>query len=276
MSAELKTAFTHYSSLITRHFVMNFRLTLQYDGTDFHGWQIQNEQRTVQGELARVLALIEGREVVVHGSGRTDAGVHAEGQVANVHLSRELMPEKLRAAINGNLARDVRVIEASVVPNDFHARYSARGKSYVYRIFNSRVMSPFWNRYALHEARTLDMERMRKAARLFHGEHDWTAFSSAQTDAQTRIRTITNLEVGEQWDERGHGRLLEIEASADGFLRYMVRSIAGALMAVGRNEMDEETISRAIKTGNRSLAAATAPALGLTLKQVLYKDNAER
>jgi len=254
---------------------MNYKLTLQYDGTDFHGWQIQSEQRTVQGELARVLTLVEGSEVVVHGSGRTDAGVHAEGQVANAYLSREITPEKLRAAINGNLARDVRVIEAAVVPDDFHARYSALGKTYVYRIFNSHVMSPFWSRFALHEARRLDTERMRKAARLFLGEHDWTAFSSAQTDAQTRTRTITKLEIRERADERGHGRLLEIDASADGFLRYMVRSIAGALMAVGRDEMDEETISRAINTGNRSLAAATAPAHGLTLKQVYYKDSDE-
>jgi tRNA pseudouridine38-40 synthase len=254
---------------------MNFRLTLQYDGTDFHGWQIQDEQRTVQGELRRVLALIEGSEVVVNGSGRTDAGVHAEGQVANVHLSRALTPEKLLAAINGNLARDVRVIKAMVAADDFHAQYSALGKSYVYRIFNSRVMSPFWNRYALHEARRLDTQRMRRAARLFLGEHDWTAFSSAQSDAQTRTRTITELEVKEREDERGLGRLVEIGVSADGFLRYMVRSIAGTLMAVGRNEMDEETILRAIKTGNRSLAAATAPAHGLTLKRVFYKDNVE-
>jgi tRNA pseudouridine38-40 synthase len=249
---------------------MNYKLTLQYDGTDFHGWQIQDEQRTVQGELRRVLGLIEGREVVVNGSGRTDAGVHAEGQVANVHLGREITPEKLLAAINGNLARDVRVIEATVVPDDFHARYSALGKSYVYRIFNSRVMSPFWNRYALHEARRLDTGRMLKAARLFLGEHDWTAFSSAQTEAQTRTRTINALEVREREDERGHGRLVEMEVSADGFLRYMVRSIAGTVMAVGRDEMKDETISRAINTGNRSLAAATAPAHGLTLKEVYY------
>jgi tRNA pseudouridine38-40 synthase len=273
MSAELKTLLTHHSSLITHHFVMNFRLTLQYDGTDFHGWQIQGEQRTVQGELTRALTLIEGSEVVVYGSGRTDAGVHAEGQVANANLSRRITPEKLRAALNGNLARDVRVMEALIVSDDFHARYSARGKSYVYKIFNSCVMSPFWNRYALHEARALDIERMRQAASLFLGEHDWTAFSSAQTDARTRTRTITRLEVREQVDERGHGRLVEIEASADGFLRYMVRSIAGTLMAVGRNEMDEETILRAINTGNRTLAAATAPAHGLTLKEVDYKDS---
>ena len=110
---------------------MNYRLLLQYDGTDFHGWQIQTELRTVQGELTRVLSLLDGREVVVHGSGRTDAGVHAEGQVASVQLQRQISPDKLRGAINGNLPGDVRVLFASVARDDFHARYSARSKTYV-------------------------------------------------------------------------------------------------------------------------------------------------
>ncbi|HEX8774221.1 MAG TPA: tRNA pseudouridine(38-40) synthase TruA [Pyrinomonadaceae bacterium] len=249
---------------------MNYKLTLQYDGTDFHGWQVQGAQRTVQGELARVLALIEGRAVSVHGSGRTDAGVHAEGQVASAHLEREISAEKLRGAINGNLARDVRVMEARAVAEDFHARYSARGKTYCYRIFNARVVSPFWHRYALHEARPLDVERMRACVRLFLGRHDWTAFSSAQSEAESRVRNLTRLDVSERWDERGRGRLIEIEASADGFLRYMVRSIAGTLMAVGRGEMDEERIERAISSGERELAGATAPPHGLTLMRVRY------
>ena len=248
---------------------MNYKLTLQYDGTDFHGWQMQAAGRTVQGELTRVLTLLEGSSVVVNGSGRTDAGVHAEGQVANVHLKREITPEKLRAAINGNLSCDVRVIEASIVPDDFHARYSAREKTYVYRIFNAPVMSPFWNRYALHEARPLDIERMRQAARLFLGEHDWLAFSAAQSDALSRVRTVTRLEVTELMDKRG-GRLVEIKASAEGFLRYMVRSIAGTLLAVGRGEMDEQTVSSAINNGDRALVGATAPAHGLTLQKVYY------
>jgi tRNA pseudouridine38-40 synthase len=249
---------------------MNFKLTLQYDGTDFHGWQIQPDGRTVQGELTRVLTLLEGSAVVVHGSGRTDAGAHAEGQVASVHLNREMTPEKLRAAINGNLSRDVRVIEVSTVPDDFHARYSARGKTYVYRVFNAPVMSPFWNRYALHEARRLDIEQMRQAARRFLGEHDWLAFSAAQSDTLSRVRTVTGLEVTELMDERGCGRLVEIKASAEGFLRYMVRSIAGTLLAVGRGEMDEQTVSRAINDGSRELVGATAPAHGLTLVKVDY------
>src|ERR1043165_3503117 len=140
---------------------MNFRLLVQYDGSNFHGWQIQSELRTVQGELTRVLSLLDGREVDVHGSGRTDAGVHAEGQVASVQLNREIAPEKLRNAINGNLAADVRVLSADFVPDDFHARYSAKSKTYRYRLIHGKVMSPFWARYAHQESRPLDLELMR-------------------------------------------------------------------------------------------------------------------
>ena len=249
---------------------MNFKLTLQYDGTDFHGWQTQGELRTVQGELTRALSLIDGREVVVHGSGRTDAGVHAEGQVASVHLQRDITSEKLRAAINGNVAPDLRVIDAEIVADNFHARYSARGKTYVYRVFNGPVLSPFWVRYVHQEARPLDLERMRACATLFVGQHNWTAFSAAQSDVETRIRTITRLEVTERRDERAHGRMIEMTVSADGFLRYMVRSIVGMLMAVGRGEMNSDNTKQAIESGDRSLVAETAPACGLTLVSVDY------
>ncbi|MDX6290852.1 MAG: tRNA pseudouridine38-40 synthase, partial [Blastocatellia bacterium] len=143
---------------------MNFKLLIQYDGTDFHGWQVQDEQRTVQGELTRVLSLLDDRPVTVHGSGRTDAGVHAEGQVASVHLRRQITSAKLRSAINGNLDRDVRVLFAEVSPEDFHARYSALGKTYVYRLVHGPIMSPFWVRFAQQEARPIDLERMRSCA----------------------------------------------------------------------------------------------------------------
>ena len=249
---------------------MNFKLTIQYDGTDFHGWQMQGDLRTVQGELTKALSVIDGRDVVVHGSGRTDAGVHAEGQVASVELQRAITSEKLRAAINGNVGRDVRVIEVETAANDFHARYSAREKTYVYRVINGPVLSPFWLRYAHHDSRVIDLERMRMSAELFLGQHDWAAFSSAQSDAENRTRTITRLEVFESVAERGCGRLIEIRASADGFLRYMVRSIAGTLLAAGRGEIDGQYIERAIAEGDRSLAAATAPACGLTLLSVRY------
>src|SRR5687768_3075970 len=153
--------------------VRNYKLLLQYDGTDFHGWQIQENLRTVQGELASALSLIDGQRVNVHGSGRTDAGVHAEGQVASVEIQREITPEKLRAAINANVGKDVRVLHVEVVAPEFHARYSALGKTYVYRIVNGPVISPFWWRYAHQEARKLDLELMRSAAELFLGRHDW-------------------------------------------------------------------------------------------------------
>jgi tRNA pseudouridine38-40 synthase len=252
---------------------MNFKLIIQYDGTDFHGWQIQEGLRTVQGELTRALSLIDGREGTVHGSGRTDAGVHAEGQVANVDLARQITPEKLRAAINGNVAPDLRVMEAEVVDDEFHARYSALEKTYVYRILCGPVRSPFWLRYAHQEARALGLDRMRRAAALFRGEHDWTAFSAAQSEAENRVRTITNLTVEERYDERARTKLIELSVSADGFLRYMVRSIAGTLLAAGRGEIDESTIRTAIDGGDRSLVAATAPACGLTLRSVRYAER---
>src|SRR6266404_192016 len=250
---------------------MNFKLTIQYDGTDFHGWQMQEELRTVQGELTRALSRIDSRDVVVHGSGRTDAGVHAEGQVAHVQLEKQITPEKLRAAINGNTEKDVRVIEVAIVADDFHARYSAREKTYVYRVVNGPVISPFWLRYAHHGARALDLQRMKSGAALFLGEHDWSAFSSAQSDSETKRRTITNMAVTEHADERERARIVEITVSANGFLRYMVRSIAGTLLAVGCGEMDDQLVAQAIAGGDRSLVAATASACGLTLLSVRYE-----
>jgi tRNA pseudouridine38-40 synthase len=249
---------------------MNYRLTIQYDGTDFHGWQAQGARRTVQGELGAALSRIEGGEVTVHGAGRTDAGVHAEAQVASVHLVRALAPEKLRDAVNGNTGRDLRVTEVAPADEEFHARFDAKGKTYCYRVFNERFVSPFWLRYAHHESRRLDVEAMRRAAALFVGEHDWTAFSAAQSDVQTRVRTLTSVDITERESRRGRGRLLEIRVSAEGFLRYMVRSIAGALLAGGRGELDDADIRRAIETGQRPHAIATAPAHGLTLEEVHY------
>jgi tRNA pseudouridine38-40 synthase len=249
---------------------MNFKLLLQYDGTDFHGWQIQEGLRTVQGELTRVLSLLDNREVVVHGSGRTDAGVHAEGQVASVELTRHITPQKLRNAINGNLAADLRVLFAERVADSFHARYSARSKTYCYRIVHGPVVSPFWSRYALQEARALNLERMRTCAHLFVGEHDWTAFSAAQSDAESRIRNVLACAVDDHWSARGRSHVIEISVTANGFLRYMVRSIVGSLLAAGRGELDESTINRAIAEGDRHLVGATAPAHGLTLRSVQY------
>jgi tRNA pseudouridine38-40 synthase len=249
---------------------MNFKLLIQYDGTEFHGWQVQENDRTIQGELERVIGTLEDAPVHVTGSGRTDAGVHAEGQVANVIMGRAFTPERLRLAINGNLWRDIRIMGVERVADDFHARFSAVGKTYVYRIINAPVMSPFWRRFAHHESRPIDVARMTEAARLMLGEHDWTAFSSAQADGENRVRTISELEIGTVWDARANASLIEIRISANGFLRYMVRSIVGTLIEVGQGEKDFDTIQTAIISGDRSLAGKTAPANGLTLQKVYY------
>ena len=252
------------------HFPLNYKLTIQYDGTDFHGWQIQPEKRTVQGELERVLSLLEGADVSVAGSGRTDAGVHAEGQIASVKMTKSFTPEKLRGAINGNLRDDLRVLQVENVADDFHARFSARGKTYIYRVVNAPVMSPFWTRCALHESRSLDVNLMNDAARLFPGEHDWTAFSSAHSDAESKIRTITHFSVEINRDTRSDAAMIEFRVSADGFLRYMVRSLVGTLLEVGRGEKDLEIVRKAIVGGDRKLAGITAPPHGLTLLKVFY------
>ena len=249
---------------------MNFKLLLQYDGTDFHGWQVQENDRTIQGELERVLGTLEGEHVGVNGSGRTDAGVHAEGQVANVHMNRLFTPEKLRAAINGNLWRDIRVLNVEKAPDEFHARFSATGKTYLYRVVNAPVMSPFWRRFAHHESKPLNLTAMIEASRFFLGEHDWTAFSSAQADGDNRVRNISEFSIYSTWDARAQANLLEFRVSANGFLRYMVRSLIGTLLEVGRGAKDSDTIQTAIITGDRTLAGTTAPAHGLTLLKVDY------
>jgi len=250
---------------------MNFKLLIQYDGTDFHGWQVQENDRTIQGELERVIGMLVDAKVDVIGSGRTDAGVHAEGQVANVHIAGDkFTPEKLKHAINGNLWRDIRVMKVERAADDFHARFSAKSKTYVYRVVNAPVMSPFWRRFAHHESRPLDVARMNESARLFLGEHDWTAFASARSDGESRVRNVTDFAVESKWDERADGQIIEFLISAKGFLRYMVRSIVGTLIEVGRGEKTSDTIQTAIVTGDRNLAGKTASAQGLTLLKVDY------
>lgn len=249
---------------------MNYKLLIQYDGTDFHGWQVQAGDRTIQGELERVIGTLDDGPVKVAGSGRTDAGVHAEGQVANVKMRKVFEPERLKKAINGNLWRDIRVMSVERVADDFHARFSATGKTYVYRIINAPVMSPFWRRFAHHESRPLDLGAMTAASRLMLGEHDWTAFSSAQADGDSRVRNVTDITIESHWDDRSGGMMIEMRFTASGFLRYMVRSLSGTLIEVGQGQIDSDTIQTAIISGDRTLAGKTAPAHGLTLLKVFY------
>jgi len=251
---------------------VNFKLLIQYDGTDFHGWQVQENDRTIQGELERVIGMLVGGDVTVIGSGRTDAGVHAEGQVANVHIpDGKFTAERLRAAVNGNLWRDIRVLKCENVADDFHARFSAKRKTYMYRVINAEVMSPFWRRYAAFESKPLDVSLMNQAARLFLGEHDWTAFSASRSDGESRVRTILDFVVDARWDDKAQGSLIEFRITATGFLRYMVRSIIGTIVEVGLGSRELDTIQTAIVTLDRSLAGKTAPPHGLTLYRVEYE-----
>jgi tRNA pseudouridine38-40 synthase len=244
--------------------MQNFKLTIQYDGTHYHGWQMQANARTIQGELTRVLSILDHRPVTIFGAGRTDAGVHAEGQVANFFAEREFEPRLLRDAINGNLESDVRVLDVAPVPDSFNARFSAVQKNYRYRIWTADVVSPFLSRYVYHYRGELDVENMRRAGESLLGRHDFTAFTVSSSDAEDHIRTLIALKLEQHTNE------ITIDIIADGFLRYMVRTIVGTLVDVGRGKRTGASVAAALESRDRSRAGPSAPANGLTLISVDY------
>jgi tRNA pseudouridine38-40 synthase len=244
--------------------MQNYKITIQYDGTNYHGWQIQPNVRTIQGEITRALSLLDHRHVTVHGAGRTDAGVHAEGQVASFFLQREFEPRYLREAINGNLDRDIRALDVRLVDDSFNARFSAKLKTYRYQIWTGAVVSPFLYRYVYHNRGQLDVVEMSRAASALVGVHDFSAFTGTHTEIEDRVRTLTRLDI-EQCEDR-----ITLVAEADGFLRYMVRTIAGTLIEVGRGRRAASGMAEILQSRNRSNAGPTAPAAGLTLVRVGY------
>ena len=200
-----------------------------------------------------------------------DAGIHAEGD-RQYSSESAFTPESSKTRSTVIWKRHPH--NEAEKPDEFHPVCGEK-KTYVYRVVNAPVMSPFWRRFAHHEARPLDVGRMNDVARLFLGEHDWTAFSSAQADGDNRVRTVTDFTVESRWDDRAGAAMIEFRISAHGFLRYMVRSIVGTMLEVGRGEKDSDTIQTAIVTGNRDLAGKTASAAGLTLFKVDYSRNAD-
>ncbi|HST22870.1 MAG TPA: tRNA pseudouridine(38-40) synthase TruA [Blastocatellia bacterium] len=244
--------------------MLNYKITIQYDGTNYHGWQIQPDGRTIQGELTRALSLLDHRHVTVHGAGRTDAGVHAEGQVASFLLERDCEPIYLRDAINGNLDRDIRVIDVEAVAESFNARFSAKLKTYRYQIWNGPVASPFFHRYAYHHRNDLDTREMQRAARLLVGTHDFSAFTVQDSEIEDRVRALKRLDL-----QREESRIMII-AAADGFLRYMVRTIVGTLIEVGSGRRAAESVASVLESRDRRNAGAKALACGLTLMRVDY------
>jgi tRNA pseudouridine38-40 synthase len=253
----------------------NFKLTVSYDGTDFSGFQRQANARSVQAELESALAAIEGKHVTVAGAGRTDAGVHALGQVASFKLSSTIAERDLLRALNAKLPGDVRILAAETAPAGFNARFSARWKMYRYRISNAPVMSPFQRRFAWHILRDLDLSAMSHAARHLVGEHDFASFQGAPSRRERSeppadtTRTITRS----VWKEEplaGGGRLLVYEVVGTGFLKYMVRTVVGTLVEVGDGRRTPESFGNLLRLRDRAAAGPTAPPLGLYLVRVDY------
>jgi len=245
------------------------RITLSYDGTNYHGWQIQPELPTIQGALAAVLAEIEGAPVPVEGSGRTDAGVHALAQVAAFNLANPIPPENLRKAVNRLLPRDIRVLSVEEVPPDFQPRFGARAKTYEYRILRAEVCPPFERLYVHHHPYPLNEQIMAELAPLLEGEHDFCAFAAsdeADTLGRSEVRCIFSSRL-----ER-LGDLLIYRVRGSGFLKHMVRNIVGVLIEAGKGNLDRAAFEARLAPGCTIPAGPTAPARGLFLISVEY-DN---
>jgi tRNA pseudouridine38-40 synthase len=241
------------------------RILVSYDGTDFHGWQIQPGLRTVQTDLEAALSEIEGAPVKVEGSGRTDAGVHAEAVCAAFFLENPIPPPNLRKALNRLLAEDVRVLKVETVPDEFHPRYDAIAKTYEYRIWREEVCPPFIRRYVFHHPYPLDERAMVAAAKLYEGEHDFSAFASSDPSDvlnRSKVRTIFSSVLARREDQ------LVFRVRGSGFLKHMVRHMAGFLLEIGKGNLPAEAVLGCFEPGAKVIQ--TAPAIGLTQISVEY------
>ena len=243
----------------------NIRLILAYDGTRYHGWQRQRNQITIQELLEEAIGQMVGEPVTVIGSGRTDAGVHALRQVCNFKSRSSIDLQALRRGLNSLLPRDVLVKEAVAVSPEFHSRYSARSKTYEYRIWNREEPDLFQRDYVWHVRAPLDIPQMARCTDRLVGNHDFSAFRSAGSKNRNPLRTVMRAE----WGKRDDGMVCFL-VEADGFLRHMVRNIVGTVIAVGMGKIGYEDFQRIVESGDRRLAGVKAPARGLFLIDVLY------
>ncbi len=241
-------------------------LVLAYDGTCYHGFQFQKNALTVQEELENKLRKIYKRKIRVEVAGRTDAGVHARGQVINLLAPPLLTPLQLLRALNRILPADIAVLKAKTVPRGFHVRRDARAKIYTYTIDNGRIADVFQRDYAWYIHAPLNTEAMQKGARFLVGKHDFKAFQSANSMVKTTVRTLFSLQVKQE------NNLFTIYFKGDGFLYKMVRSITGTLVDVGRLKIEPREVLEILKSGERRRAGRTAPAKGLCLEKVLYQN----
>ncbi|MBI4368165.1 MAG: tRNA pseudouridine(38-40) synthase TruA [Candidatus Omnitrophica bacterium] len=242
------------------------KLTVEYDGTHFFGFQIQKRARTVQSELESALKKLFQEKIKVIGAGRTDSGVHAEGQVAHFSTTNDVLPIfKIRLGLNRYLPEDLAVIAAEEVPPSFHAQFSAKRKRYEYRVLNSKARRPIERFRSFYFPYPLDLAKMKRTARLLSGKHDFRAFEASGGRRKHAVRMIRRLQV------KKTGNIICFTVEADGFLYKMVRSIVGTLLEVGQNRLKLADFKRMITFKNRRLVGPTAPPQGLTLKQVIYR-----
>lgn len=250
------------------------KMTIQYDGTNYYGWQRQKKGQTIQGKIEECLTKIFKKKIKIRGAGRTDAGVHAIGQVATFKFDINFQLYILKRALNALLPPDIRIMDIEEVDDNFHPQYSVKSKSYIYYLCYSEYCSPFIQRYVWHYGKTLSISGMREAKKLFIGTHDFTPFSGS-TAVKDKVRTIYNLTVEPAnklyfLDMTIKGSFIKFRIEADGFLKYMARNIVGALVELGRGKLTEEKIKEAIKKLKKPNPLRTAPAHGLFLEKIVY------
>ena len=242
----------------------NIHLTLEYEGTDFHGWQRQPDLRTVQGTLEQAASTVLRHPVETWGCARTDAGVHARGYVSNFHTESDYTVERMRSGLNGCLPEDVVVTAVSDVPEDFHARFSARSRHYLFRILNRRSPPALETGKVWHVSPRLDADAMHAAAQVLVGQHDFTTFRAAECQAQSPVKTLDRLDVSRRADE------IHIEASARSFLHHQIRSFAGTLKLVGEGKWQPRDVKKALEAKDRAACGPVAPPDGLYLVRINY------
>lgn len=242
----------------------NIKLIIEYDGTNYFGWQKQKDKITIQETLEEAISLLTNEKVEVTGSSRTDSGVHAKGFVANFKTNAKIPGDKFRAAINHKLPDDIVIIKSEEVENSFHSRYSSKGKTYSYGIIMREAPPAVYKDYLYHIKKPLNVENMKKSCQYFIGEKDFIGFRSTGSSVQGTIRTIHDLHIEEDRD------IIKIYVSGDGFLYNMVRIIVGTLLMVGSNKIPPEEIKNIIDSKDRKRAGICVPARGLTLEEVFY------
>ncbi|MFF2455767.1 tRNA pseudouridine(38-40) synthase TruA [Peribacillus simplex] len=241
----------------------NYKLTIQYDGGRYKGWQrLGNSDDTIQGKIENVLTEMAGEKIEIIGCSRTDAGVHALAQIANFKIGENLTEAEIMNYLNRYLPRDISIVEVRLVPDRFHARYNAKDKTYLYKIWNEPYTNPFMRKYSMHVEKKLDITRMKKACQHFIGVHDFTAYSNAKSKKKSMVREIYSIDIEED------AGFIQITVRGDGFLYNMVRKIVGTLIEVGLGEIDAGNIPSILESKERIQTGPMAEAAGLYLVKV--------